>query len=138
MQNACYLLFTSFLFSLPPAAWAQPTAPPERPVLKQYLYVLRVVPRLRLPEGWTERDNAVVAAHFERLKRLTEEGTVLLAGRTQGLSADDFGLVIFEAASDAEAQALMEADPVVREGLMTARLFPYRVALMHTPAAGDA
>ncbi|NLL89375.1 MAG: hypothetical protein GX228_10760 [Firmicutes bacterium] len=40
-----------------------------------------------------------------------------------------FGVVIFEADSEEEARFLMETDPAVEEGIMTAELFPYRVAL---------
>jgi uncharacterized protein YciI len=53
---------------------------------------------------------------------------VLLAGRSQ----DGVGpaLVIVEADSEAEARRFMEADPFVANGLMRARLHPYRVALV--------
>lgn len=41
-----------------------------------------------------------------------------------------FGIVIFEADSEEEAQLIMKNDPAVAEGIMTADLFPYRVALI--------
>jgi uncharacterized protein YciI len=41
-----------------------------------------------------------------------------------------FGVVVFEAASEEEARALMEADDAAKEKIMTAQLFPFRVALI--------
>jgi uncharacterized protein YciI len=40
-----------------------------------------------------------------------------------------FGIVILEVDSEEEARQLMEQDPTVKEGMMTAQLFPYRVAV---------
>ena len=41
-----------------------------------------------------------------------------------------FGLVILEVDSEEEAITLMKNDPAVKEGIMEATLFPYRVALI--------
>ena len=40
------------------------------------------------------------------------------------------GIVILEVDSEEEARVLMENDPAVKEGIMEAQLFPYRVALI--------
>ena len=97
--------------------------------LHQYLYVLRLVPRLHDEAAWTDADNAAVSRHFAQLEKATSSGRVILAGRT--LEPDDrtFGLVIFEAPDEAEARRFMESDPAVVAGVMTATLHPYAVAL---------
>jgi uncharacterized protein YciI len=41
-----------------------------------------------------------------------------------------FGIVIIDVSSEEEAKNIMENDPAVKEGVMTAELFPYRVALI--------
>lgn len=97
---------------------------------QQYLYVLRLIPRLLREDGWTEQDHQVVSRHFDALQRLLAEGRLILAGRTLGEGENCFGLVILEAQSTEEARQLMESDPAVREGIMTAILYPYRVALL--------
>jgi uncharacterized protein YciI len=94
----------------------------------QFVYFLKLVPRLLDENAWTDEDSRIVERHFVRLKKLTKEGTVILAGRT--LDADPKGIVILEAGSEEEARSLMEADPTVAEGIMTAELFPYSVALL--------
>ncbi|RTL41257.1 MAG: hypothetical protein EKK53_14035 [Burkholderiales bacterium] len=97
---------------------------------KQFIYVLRLVPRLHDAAAWTARDNDSVSAHFKRLQAATQEGRVILAGRTDEPLNRTFGIVIFEARSEAEARAFMEADPTVQDGVMVAELHPYSVALL--------
>lgn len=100
--------------------------------MPQFVYVLRLVPRLHDRAAWTEADQRSVQDHFQRLQAATEAGQVLLAGRTDEPLSETFGLVIFEAADLAAARDFMAADPTVRDGVMTAELHPYSVALMRT------
>ena len=96
----------------------------------QFIYVFEPVRPEMVTDAytWTERENEIAAAHFAYLQRATEAGGVLLAGRSQ----DGIGpaLVIIEADSEAKARRFMEGDPFVANGLMRARLHPYRAALM--------
>lgn len=98
----------------------------------QYIYVFDPVrPELVTdPSAWTEEDERIGEAHFAYLKQATEDGVVLLAGRSQ----DGIGpaLVIFEAASEIEAAEFMEKDPFVSSGLMRTSLHPFRAALVRS------
>ncbi len=97
-----------------------------------YCYVLKRA-RPTFPADASPAELAIVAEHWERLQRLHAEGTVLHAGRCEehtGQPEDGgFALVIFTAATDEAADALMRADPCARERVMTAELHPYRVLL---------
>lgn len=116
------------LLALCGAALSQESKKTEQ---KQFIYVLKLTPRLLDEKNWTEQDNQIVGRHFRRLQQLYKEGRVLLAGRTLNESEpSQFGIVVFEAASEDEARALMEADDAVKEKIMTAQLFPFRVALI--------
>jgi uncharacterized protein YciI len=95
----------------------------------QFIYVLRVAPRLHQPGAWTDKDNAAVGAHFSRLAKATEAGQVVLAGRSSEPLDKTFGIVIFEADNEEAARAFMNADPAVEAGVMTATLHPYSIAL---------
>lgn len=106
---------------------AEPNAPAP---LRQYVYVLRLPERLHQQSAWTPADQQAVGQHFDRLKRATEAGQVILAGRSSEGLDKTFGLVIFEAASEDEARAFMQGDPAVAAGVMNATLHPYSVALM--------
>jgi uncharacterized protein YciI len=114
----------------PAAGTAAPTTAATR---SQWIYVLRLVPRLHDDAAWTEADNATIGRHFQHLKTATAARTVILAGRTTESGDRTFGLVIFEAADESEARRFMEADPAVEGGLMTATLHPYAVALQRQP-----
>ena len=81
-----------------------------------------------LVDGGTPSEQDTLSRHFARLDRLASEGKVLLAGRTQNTDPSSFGIVIFEATDEVEAQQFVDEDPAVVESVMTAELFPYRVA----------
>jgi uncharacterized protein len=100
---------------------------PEKP--KQFIYVLRLVPRLYSDLAWTKEDNAALARHFARFKHAIQTGELILAGRTQESGDKTFGIAIFEAAHEDAARKFMESDPAVVAGLMTAELHPFAVAL---------
>lgn len=97
--------------------------------MPQYLYRIQPTRLGMLTEAPTERESAVIGAHFSYLKGLVDQGVVLMAGRTLNADESTFGIAIFEAESLAAAEEIMRADPAVREGVMRAELFPYRVAL---------
>jgi len=94
-----------------------------------YLYVVRPTRPEMLSDGMTEVEKDAVAAHFEYLQGLGESGVVRLAGRTLETGAQTFGLVVFTADSEVEAQKLVDDDPALRAGIMTAELFPFRIAI---------
>ncbi|MEI2663731.1 YciI family protein [Rossellomorea sp. LJF3] len=96
----------------------------------EFIYVLKLIPRLHKEESWTGEDEGIVKRHFTRLKEMTESGVVILAGRTLNEEENAFGIVVFEANDEEQAKVMMEDDPAVKEGIMTAELFPYRVALI--------
>ncbi|MGC5325743.1 YciI family protein [Brevibacillus sp. SYSU BS000544] len=96
---------------------------------KQFIYVLKLVPHLFEQSNWTNEDERIVGDHFAVLKGLTEEGKVVLAGRTLTMDENTFGIVILEVDSEEEARNIMENDPAVKHKVMTATLFPYRIAL---------
>jgi uncharacterized protein len=97
---------------------------------RQYLYRLRPKRLEMLVSGPTPQEAEHIAQHFAYLQHFTEQGVVILAGRTETAEEESIGIVIFRAASAEEAQAMMLNDPAVRSGVMSAKLFPYRVALI--------
>jgi uncharacterized protein (TIGR02246 family) len=102
----------------------------EKP--KQFIYVLRLVPRLHADVAWTKDDKMALDRHFTRFKHAIEAGELILAGRTREPGDKTFGIAIFEAKDEAAAQQFMESDPAVVAGLMTAQLHPFGVALIRS------
>jgi uncharacterized protein YciI len=101
----------------------------EEGYVGEFIYVLRLVPRLREPSAWGPEDEATVDRHFACLKERNTSGIVRLAGRTQEPEASTFGICILAAGSEEEARRLMESDPAVEGGVMTATLHPFRTAV---------
>lgn len=108
---------------------AEQASAPASATPQQFIYVLRPIPRLRTETNWTDTDSAIAGRHFAHLKALTDKGTVILAGRTTVLDETTFGIVIVEADSLEAARKLMQSDPAVEGGIMTAEVFPYEIVL---------
>jgi uncharacterized protein YciI len=96
---------------------------------KQFIYVLRLVPRLHADSAWTKEDNAALERHFTRFQDAAKSGQLILAGRTSEPGDKTFGIAIFEAPDEDAARKFMQEDPAVAGGLMTAELRPFAVAL---------
>ena len=98
--------------------------------MNQFAYMLRPTRPQMLSDGPTADEARVIGDHFAYLKGLLAAGSLLLAGRATDAGERTFGIANFQAVDSAAAAALMPADPAVREGVMAAELFPFRIALM--------
>jgi len=96
---------------------------------KHFLYRIQAVRPAMLAEGPTADEEQIISEHFSYLEGLTKTGIVLHAGRTLTTDERTFGIVIFRSDSEEEARAVMDGDPAVKQGVMRAELFPYRIAL---------
>lgn len=103
----------------------------------QFLYRLTPARVEMVTEGSTPAEQAIVSEHFAHLTELTAQGVMLFVGRTQDNSPRTFGIAVFQAESEEQAQAIMNSDPAVRKGLMHAELFPFRIALAGNISSDD-
>jgi uncharacterized protein YciI len=76
----------------------------------------------------TDEERAVWGVHFQRLKRLLDEGTLIMAGPTLG--DVNTGIAVFEAPDEAAARAIMDDDPVFAGGFARAELRPFKLSLL--------
>jgi uncharacterized protein YciI len=128
MKNRSRQLFISLICIFTIVQWLNAEAPKsDKP--KQFIYVLRLVPRLQADSAWTKQDEAVLQRHFARFQEAAKSGQLILAGRTSEPGDKTFGIAIFEAADEDAARKFMQEDPAVAGGLMTAELHPFAVAL---------
>jgi uncharacterized protein len=107
----------------------QPASAQTSPKPQQFVYVLRVAPAFHEAGKWTPKENEAVGRHFARLAEATKQGKVIFAGRTTEPLDATFGLVVFEAESEAAARQFMDSDPAIVAGVMSATLHPYALAL---------
>jgi uncharacterized protein YciI len=96
----------------------------------QYLYRIQPTRSEMLTHGPTEKEAEVTSQHYQYLKGLLEKGELILAGRTLNTEGSTFGIVILNAETEEAAREIVANDPAVRESVMRAELFPYRVALI--------
>ena len=109
----------------PPAGYdaelAARTGADDRGMRGYVLVVLKTGPN-RMPDG-PERD-AMFRGHFANIKRLSEEGKLVLAGPFDGVDGWR-GLFIFAVKDIDEARQLAATDPVLATGEMVAEYHKY-------------
>jgi len=71
-------------------------------------------------------NKAMVVKHVENIKKLDDEGRLVLAGATKDYPGIA-GMVIFKAESFEKAEAICKSEPFVIEGYATYKLFSIRV-----------
>lgn len=97
--------------------------------MQEFLYRLQLVRGDMLRTGPTDSEQAVVAEHFAYLQNLSAQGVIILVGRTLTTDENTMGLTIFRAESEEAARQIVNSDPAVKKGLMTATLYPFKVIL---------
>lgn len=84
-----------------------------------------------LTKGSTEFESRIISEHFNYLKRLTEIGVVILAGRTQNTDYSNFGIVLLRAETIEAAREIMLNDPAIKNNVFRADLYPYKTSLFN-------
>ncbi len=100
--------------------------------MSKFIYVLKLTPTYQNEANWTDETRKIVTAHFTQLKKLKDEGQVILAGKTDYTKDNpaNFGIVVFNAENLEAAKKLMNSDPAVMQKVMTAELHPFSLALL--------
>lgn len=95
--------------------------------MAEWIYFLHA-PREDFAATMTAEEQAIWGVHFERLQRLLDEGTLIMAGPTLG--PVNTGIAVIEAPDEDAARRLMEEDPAIASGVVRGELRPFRVALL--------
>jgi uncharacterized protein YciI len=95
--------------------------------MAEWIYFLHA-PRENFAATMTAEEEAVWAVHFDRLRRLMDEGIMIAVGPTLGRI--NTGIAIFEAPDEEAARKIMEDDPVVKGGFANGELRPFRLSLL--------
>jgi uncharacterized protein YciI len=95
--------------------------------MPEWIYFIHP-PREDFAATMTAEEQQVWGVHFERLKRLLDEGTLILAGPTLG--AVNTGIAVFEAPDEDAARTIMNEDPVIVGGFARGELRPFRASLL--------
>ena len=71
-------------------------------------------------------NKAMVLKHVEHIKKLDDDGQLILCGPTKGYPGVA-GMIIFTAENDEAAEAICKSEPFVAEGYATYKFFSMRV-----------
>jgi uncharacterized protein YciI len=94
---------------------------------KQHFFLRLIPPRPTFPHDITAAERALMGAHAAYTKEHFDAGRILIYGPVLA-PVDSFGMAVVEVMSEAEARAMMDADPSVAAGMNRYELLPMRVA----------
>ncbi|MEA2572704.1 MAG: uncharacterized protein QOH93_2 [Chloroflexia bacterium] len=94
--------------------------------MAEYIYMIRAT-RAGFATEPTAEEIEVMGRHFLYLKSLVDQKKAFMAGPCLDTA---FGIFIYEADSEEEARSIMENDPSVIAGVMSAELHEFRVSLL--------
>ena len=86
--------------------------------MRSYVLVILRTGPTRVPDG--DARKAMFAGHMANIRRLSDEGKLVLAGPFGDKDGDWRGLFVFALADIEEAKALVATDPVIVQGEMVA------------------
>lgn len=93
--------------------------------MKSFVFcILKTGPKDASITDKKQRDE-IFAGHMANIQRLAGEGKLALAGPFGKNDRTYRGLFIFNVTSIEEAQKLVDTDPVIKSGMMTAELTPW-------------
>jgi uncharacterized protein len=94
--------------------------------VREFAYLVRPAFDQTFMAHADERVREIVDEHWAFLLDLQRSGRLVFAGRCYD---GPFGIVVFDAESEADARSVMERDPSVREGVQAAQLHSFKVGL---------
>ncbi|MFN0139512.1 MAG: YciI family protein [Pyrinomonadaceae bacterium] len=151
MKYPLSILFAITIFGLNASSgYAQVAKPAATPVydaelakrlgaddygMKSYVFcILKTGPKDAEIKDKKQRDD-IFARHMANMKRLADEGKLVMAGPFMKNERSYRGLFIFNVTTVEEAQKLVDTDPVIQSGMMIAELTPWygSASLLATP-----
>jgi uncharacterized protein YciI len=92
---------------------------------KQFIGLFKVARASFLKEGPKPEDMPAIKAHIEYWQKYTDEGVCQLAGHTLNKDESAFGLAVVRSESETTAREMMDADPMIKAGILSVTLFPF-------------
>jgi uncharacterized protein YciI len=116
-------LIVPALIALIAAAFVVSTSFSKENKPKQFIGIFKVAKPDFIKNGPTAEEMKVVIEHRDYWQKYRDDGVCLLAGHT--LNDDPIGLSVVIADSEAAAKQMMDADPMVKTGLLKVTLLAF-------------
>ncbi len=91
--------------------------------MKSYMLVILKTGQVQV-EDRAVRDS-LFAGHLQNIGRLADEGKLALAGPLGSNSNNYRGIFILDVKTREEAEELLQTDPVIKEGVLDADIYPW-------------
>lgn len=98
-----------------------------------HYYMRLIAPRATFVMDMTAEERRLMDAHADYLKGFFDQGKILAYGPVLA-AAEPFGIALFDVASEADARAIMDADPTIVAKLNRYELSPMRIVGARAPA----
>lgn len=97
---------------------------------KYYTILLKLEKRYTDPANWTQDAITTAQRHYVYYQEMEKNGVLLFGGRTDYKEDNPamFGILVFRAASLADAEKIMKNDPAIMGGIMQGTAHPFVVA----------
>lgn len=106
----------------PPPEWSADA--PDRSKWRPYASLRRPA-RADFPRDMTAAEEATMTRHVAYMETLRASGRLALAGPCRNAA---FGMSLFLAADDADAQRILSEDPAIADGVMSAEVHAYKAS----------
>lgn len=97
-----------------------------------FIYILKLTDRYEHPENWSDETNKATDMHWNYLVDLHARQVMQLVGRTSYSPGHKelLGIAVFTAENEEKARQIMDNDPSIIHGIMTATLHPFNLSLI--------
>lgn len=92
-----------------------------------FLYHLELLEKFKTKNQWTDEEHTIQKEHVAYLDSLTNEKKIIVAGITEQGLKNHKGLVILRVESYEEALNIVQNDPSIKKGMMTADIEKFNV-----------
>jgi uncharacterized protein YciI len=97
-----------------------------------FLCVLQLKPKYKIPDNWSEETNKILDGHWKRLVKLHGEGKIKFVSRTNYEISNDAnrGFAVYTADSETDVRSLVMNDPCIVNDVMEAEIHPLTVFML--------
>ncbi len=95
--------------------------------MKLYIYDMSLNSNYHDASTWNAQVHEVFHQHSDFLNRAVQHGRILFMGQTDTAPMDNYGVVLFEAENQEDADDFIRSDPAIARGIMVGRAFPFKL-----------
>ena len=92
-----------------------------------FVYHLKLLEKYKVKNHWTEKEHEIQKEHVAYLDSLTDKKKLIIAGISEEGLKNQKGLVLLRVKDYQEALSIVQNDPSIRQGMMTADIQQFNI-----------